>query len=48
MILWPGVPGDPWLGVCGSSNPGKSNLMVTPTAAIQHANDAVSDTILVS
>lgn len=43
MILWPGVPGDPWLGVCGSSNPGKM-----PTATIQRANDAVGDTILVS
>lgn len=41
----------PWwpvAGVCGSSCPGKSNLTVTPTAAIQRVDDAVGNTILVS
>lgn len=41
----------PWwpvAGVCGSSCPGKSNLTVTPTAAIQRVDDAVGNTVLVS
>lgn len=45
VILWPGGPWWPVAHLC----PGKSNLTVTPTAAIQRVDDAVGNTkILVS
>lgn len=48
MALACGFSGLGSLVACGSSCPEKSNLTVTPTAAIQRVDDVVGNTVLVS